>query len=434
MKRISFTLILPLLILFASCNRDPKEVAKKYVASGNKYYDKGQLREASIMYRRALQKDILNAQAHYHLGLVELKQRFLGEALRSLRRAADIDADPKKTDPGSKLDKATRIDDLAKMGDIQLLVYMSDQTTFKSMLADLEDTIKLIFKVDPKAYEGLRLSGFAAIGKKPEPDLTLGIQRFREANEVKPDQPEVVFALIKTLLGNKQADEAVSMAKDLIAKHKNYGEAYNILYTYYAFSNRAADAEDILKQKVANNPTVGRYAVELAQHYYARGNKDAMNAAIARLTSDRNTFPNGHMLAGDFYGGINDLGSAMKEYQAGEKTDPSRKFDYSKHQVEILAREGKSGEATRMVGELIKDHPKDVQTVAMHAALLTLNGDPAQAQKSIDELAPLLATTPPDHPGDLQILHFNLARALVVKGDSGSLDQARLHHQEALNI
>src|ERR1035438_10446304 len=46
------------LILLAACNRDPRVVSRKYVDSGNKYFDKGKYKEASIMYRRALTKDM----------------------------------------------------------------------------------------------------------------------------------------------------------------------------------------------------------------------------------------------------------------------------------------------------------------------------------------------------------------------------------------
>jgi hypothetical protein len=51
-------ILLPALLAFVSCNRDPNVAKKRYLDSGNKYFEKGKYKEASIMYRNALQKDM----------------------------------------------------------------------------------------------------------------------------------------------------------------------------------------------------------------------------------------------------------------------------------------------------------------------------------------------------------------------------------------
>src|SRR6266487_605743 len=139
MKRLTLILILPLIVILAACTRDPKEVAKKYLASGNKYFEKGQFKEASIMYRRALQKNTLYAQAYYRLGVVEMQQSLYAEALRSLHRATDIDSDPKRHEPEAKIDAPARIDALSKMGEIELTGYMTDPIVYKTLLIDIKD-------------------------------------------------------------------------------------------------------------------------------------------------------------------------------------------------------------------------------------------------------------------------------------------------------
>ena len=52
-----FFALLPALALLAACSRDPNVVKRKFVESGNKYFQSGKYREASIMYRTALRKD-----------------------------------------------------------------------------------------------------------------------------------------------------------------------------------------------------------------------------------------------------------------------------------------------------------------------------------------------------------------------------------------
>src|SRR5258708_5751653 len=225
MKRFWLILILPLIVILGACNRDPKEVAKKYLASGDKYLEKGKFKEASIMYRRALQKDMLYAQVHYRLGCVQLQQNLYAEALRSLHRATDIDSDPKRHEPEARLDPVSRIDALSKMGEIDLSVYMTDPITYKTWLADIKDIAGKILKLDPKAYQGLRLSGFIALADK---DLTLAIQKFTEANQMKPDDAGLAWSLVKTLFLAKQQEQAETVAKNLIARHKDYGPMYDI--------------------------------------------------------------------------------------------------------------------------------------------------------------------------------------------------------------
>ena len=65
--------ILAVLVGFTSCSRDPKVVAKRYLESGNKYFDKGRYKEASIQYRNALKKDQKYGAAHYKLALVSMR-------------------------------------------------------------------------------------------------------------------------------------------------------------------------------------------------------------------------------------------------------------------------------------------------------------------------------------------------------------------------
>jgi len=58
------------LMSLTSCNRDPNVAKKRYLESGNKYFDKGRYKEASIQYRNALKRDQKYGAAHYKLALV----------------------------------------------------------------------------------------------------------------------------------------------------------------------------------------------------------------------------------------------------------------------------------------------------------------------------------------------------------------------------
>ena len=55
-KRVLSTLVV--LLSLAACNRDPNVAKVKYVENGNKYFNNGKYKEALIMYRNALKRDL----------------------------------------------------------------------------------------------------------------------------------------------------------------------------------------------------------------------------------------------------------------------------------------------------------------------------------------------------------------------------------------
>src|SRR5882724_1491814 len=96
-----WALLLPLVLIASSCSRDPKVQAQRYLQNGNKFFEKGKYKEASIMYRRALQKDLRFGEAYYRMALVSLKLASYGDAARTLRRAVELQ--PNNTDAITKL-------------------------------------------------------------------------------------------------------------------------------------------------------------------------------------------------------------------------------------------------------------------------------------------------------------------------------------------
>src|ERR1700730_12615447 len=111
-SRVRWLAAVSVLILLAACSRDPRVVSRKYVDNGNKYYDRGKYKEASIMYRRALNKDMRYGDAWYRLGLTNMKLALFPEARRDFSRAMEID--PNNTDA------------IVKLGDIDLMYYVLD--------------------------------------------------------------------------------------------------------------------------------------------------------------------------------------------------------------------------------------------------------------------------------------------------------------------
>ncbi len=412
MIRVRLCPVAPLLLLMAGCNTDPRVVSKKYVDNGNKYFNRGKYKEASIMYRRALGKDKRFADAWYRLGLTDMKLVRLGEARKEFSRAMELDS--------------SNTDAMVKVGDLDMLFYVVNPQSNKALLADMKDLSQQLLKKDPKSYHGLRLDGCVSLLQQ---DNKTAIQKFKAANQVKPDQPELVLVLSQTLFAEHQDEEAEKLAKALIEKDKTFSPIYNVLYIHYVRSDHADLAEEVLKKKADNNPTNGDIQLELAFHYYASNKKAEMNSTVARVISTPATFPDARMMVGDFYTKIGDFDHALEQFEVGQKESPKNRRTYRKKMVELLGTQGKNEQATQMLTGVLKEDPKDAEAIALHATLLLQKGDRQQIKSVIAELQPLIAKM-----GGNVVLHHNLGRAYVAAGDPQSLDQARIQFEEALKI
>src|ERR1017187_10075825 len=109
MRSIRFVaIILAVLVGFTSCSRDPNVVKKRYLESGNKYFEKGRYKEASIQYRNALKRDPRYGPAYYKLALISLKSGEITNAVSYLRRAVEL-IPPDQPDHWDSVVKLTEI-------------------------------------------------------------------------------------------------------------------------------------------------------------------------------------------------------------------------------------------------------------------------------------------------------------------------------------
>jgi tetratricopeptide (TPR) repeat protein len=401
--------IVPLLILCAACNRDPVSQSRTLVESGNKYYNKSKFKEASILYRKALSKNAKNGEAYYKLGLTELKLQNFGPASQAFRRALDLQ--PANNDAATKL------------ADIYWLAYASDPRKFKSFLAEIRDLSDGLLKRDPKSFDGLRLAGYLALADQKIPDA---LAKFEAANQSKPYQPELTMVLVQTLLASNRSADAEALAKNFLARQKNYAPMYDQLLRLYISRSQYAEAEQLLKDKVANNPKQEAFYLQLAGFYLGTQKRPDMESTLQRLLSDSKDFPMAHLTVGRFFFRARDFDRARHEYDEGLKSTPKEKALYQKAIVELLAAQNKNQEAKTIVDEVLKDNPKDAQAIEMRSALLLQGGTPEQIQTAINDLQTLV-TKSPENPN----YRFELGRAQMAKKLP---DQARQNLEEAIRL
>jgi tetratricopeptide (TPR) repeat protein len=409
MKKVLSALIV--LVCLAACNRDPNVAKVKYVENGNKYYEKGKYKEALIMYRNALKRDMKYGEAYYRAALTELQLKRWNDAARDLHRAVELQP--------QNLDAHTRLANLF------LNVYLADQRRPQNLLNELRSISDKMSQRFPDTYDDTRLKGYIALfDKNPKSAL----ENFSKANQLKPLQSDLILVYMQTLAGNGQVAEAEKLGLETIQKQPSALSIYDAMFVHYARTGRGAEAQRILEQKVANNPKVADGYLQLAAHHLTQKNREPMMATLAKLTSDKENFPKGAGLVGDFFLRIREYDLAMQRYQEGVKQSAKDedKHIYQKRMVEVLAKQNKKDEAKQLVQEILKEDPKDPEAIAMRASLSMLAGSKEELQSAITDLQSVVTRMPQN-----VVVRYNLGRALLANQNP---DAARVQFEEAAKL
>ncbi len=414
------SVILAVLIGLASCSRDPNVVKKRYLESGNRYYEKGRYKEASIQYRNALKRDPKYGTAHYKLALVSLKAGDIGGAAASLRRAVEL----------VPADQPDHWDAVVKLSEIYLAVARGDRL----YMDEVEKFTKELLKRDSNSYDAHRLIGDLNYSRATDAYrnrhneeglafLTVATEEYRKADSLKPGQQGVSMQLARALAAKSDFAGAEALYRHVIEKDKTYQYAYTELYRMFLFQNKPADAEQILRLGFTNNPKQFGFLTLLAMHFYGQQRRDEMVKVLEQIKSHSKDFEQAYLTVGDFYLRMGDGDSAIREYKEGIAKDTKKKPTYQKRVIEVLMRQGKRNEAAEINSQILKESPNDNDARGLAATFLLDKGDIAKALAELQAVV----TRAPDNP----VSRYNLGRAHFARAE---WEQARQQFQKAIEL
>ncbi|MBC7928730.1 MAG: tetratricopeptide repeat protein [Bryobacteraceae bacterium] len=409
MRNRVISALLLILCLTVACNRDPNVAKKRYLESGNKYFDKAKYKEALIMYKKALRADLKYGEAYYRSALAEMKLQRFAEAAGDLQRAVELMPD--------------NLDAQERLSNLYLNFYLTDRKRPKRLLEELKTMSDRYTKRFPDTFPDTRLKGYLALfeGKGDE-----AVKFFERANSLKPFQTDLVMIYMQTLTGLGRAPEAEKLGYQMLEKDPKALPVYDVLYLQYGRERKIAEAETILKKKLENNPKTAEVRLQLAAHYYTIQNRNAMLETLKGLESDPTTFPNAPMMVGDFFNRIREYDLAAARYEDGAKRFPKDKHGYQKRLVEVLIKKNKKDEAVQLVNEILKEDPKDSEAIAIRASLSLMTGTREELQNAINDLQTVISRMP-ENP----VLRFNLGRAHLARQN---VDAARVQFEEAIKL
>ncbi|PWU03834.1 MAG: hypothetical protein C5B51_18090 [Terriglobia bacterium] len=367
------TVLLSILLTLVSCASSPEH----YVARGNQLSESGRYADASLQYRKALQKNPQFGEAYFRLGLTELKQQQVAAAMRDLEQAVRLM-------PG-------RDDVKLHLADLYLTAYLADRSRPRSLYDRIAALAGELAAKNANSYAALRLKGFLAMtDAQPEQAAAL----FRQSLTLRAEQPDVVTALVQNLLLSQHPEEAESTARAFLESHKTYEPLYDVLYDHYRTWNRITDAENLLRAKVANNPRDIFPVLQLSRHYWNEGRSDLMEKLLSTVREQPQLFQSVHLELGDFYSEIRNWDAAARQYREGAAQAPAEALVYQKRIAQTLIAQQKTGEALQLLDEIIRRSPEDEPARASRVGLWLGDGQTGSVEKAVSELKKLLEKAP----------------------------------------
>src|SRR5208283_223019 len=346
MKRFVSLVALAGFLFLAACSQSPQRM----IESGNKYHNNKKYKEASILYRKAIAKDKTNAEAYYREGLNMLDQANPGEAAQFLRRAVDLK--PDNVDAGGKL------------AEIYLAAYASNPKKLKTLLPEIKDLTDKVLKYQPNSFEGARLQAFVYL---TEQNVPKAVEYFEKALKIKPYSTEVVGWLAQAYASTGRPEEAEKLCRDMIAHDKTWGPSYDFLFLLYSNQKKSAEAEEVLKLRLQNDPTSPLAVKNMANYYLSTNREPQGEAVIKTVLNDPKSFPNGREMTGDFFAQAKKFDLALAEYQAGAKEHPDNDLLYQRKAVSALIMLKRQGDALQLAKTLAAKYPKDLTANELYA-------------------------------------------------------------------
>src|SRR5271156_1698530 len=387
-------LAISIALLLGACSRDPQKAKIKYLAEGQKYMKKGQYGDASVEFRNALRLDPRFVDAYYQLAQADLAQRDWPGAYASLGKAIELD-------PG-------RLDARLDRGRLYLAAWQFDKA---------EEEANSILQKEPKSAGGYQLLGAALIGQK-KPDRAL--ESFSKVAELLPNDASsyVNLAEVEIRLGRfKDAEEHLRKA---VATDPKSLQASVDLANFYYLQKRIPEAQEALQAGIQNIPDAPQLYVDWANILSNAGKTTDADEVLDRL---RNQMPKSHeatIAIGDYYSQRHDLDKALAEYQRGLSIDAGN-LDIEKRMEEIYLSSNRTGEASKLDNQLMKQAPNDLIVSINHGRLLL-------AQEKHQEALIALQKAVEDSPNSAEA-HYYLGLAYW---QTDSLGQANSEFREAV--
>jgi len=321
-----------LVALLTGCSRDPNVRKQKYLESGQRYFDKGQYREAEIQFQNAIQVDSRFADAHYKLALAAMKLQQWPTAYQELSTTIQLQPDQ----------YAAHLD----MANLLILGrQFNDAKEHLDLLAQKQPNNPDVYLARANYYAGTN-------------NTTAALADMQKALQLDPSRSDSYLNLALLQMHGQQWDAAEASFKKAVELSPKSTNALISLGNFYQARGRFPEAEPWFRRAIETAADDPNPRLSLASLYMAE-NKPGQ--AEEFLRQSKKDFPNnsaGYRMLGDLYFANNQLDKATTEY-ASLYQDHPKDMVVKKNYIQLLILKDRIGDARKLNDEVVKAKPDD---------------------------------------------------------------------------
>ncbi|MGH9641025.1 MAG: tetratricopeptide repeat protein [Terriglobales bacterium] len=378
----SLLLVASLLSFSVACTRDPKVRKQRYMTSGDNYMKQEKYREAMIEYANAVKIDGNDPAAHYALAKSYMKQQTWNGAYAELLKTVTIDP----ANLQAQLD----------LGNLLLAAGQPDDATKRA---------SLVLEKDPKNASAYALMANIAGSQK---NFAESLKQMQKAIELEPANDQLYLNIAVFQLNNKDTASAESSIKKAISL-KSTESAHEMLGGIYAQQQRWPDAEQEFKAAVAAAPKSIAARLRLASLYLAEQKPEAAEQVVAQTKKDLGKDAQSYTVLADFYLGRGQVDKALAEFASVSQEHP-KDLAIRKRYIEVLLLTNHDSDAQKLIDEILKKDPNDLEGLIFRASLQLKQGSPASAIQGLQLATKTDATN--------AFAHYMLGQAYRANGET----------------
>jgi tetratricopeptide (TPR) repeat protein len=373
--------------LTPSCSRDPEVSRDTHFRKGEAYFKEGQLAEAAVEYRTALQYDARMGTAYFRLGEIAEKQDDGVAAYRAFIRAADL--------------MPTNIQAHLRAANYLIAVRQFEDARTMALKA---------VALDPKNVEALILVGNASAGLS---NLERAIEELQAAQKLEATDPRIYNNLgwFEAMLGRSERAEAIF--RNAVAAAPKTAAAHVALANYLSATGRRDEAEKSFRTAVAVEPT-NVPALRAAGWFLTVANRAKEAEPFLVEAARHDPKPDSKILLADFYVWSGRDADALRVLEQLKSTEPGSLL-VDTRLASIFYRTDRT-RAASLVKAVLASHPENADAQLLSAQLAIDDRKLTEAKSAIDALikqSPRLAQA-----------HFLNGRVLLELGRFGDAAKA----------
>ena len=405
----------------------------KFLAQGKELYQKGDYIRARLQLVNALQIDPKFAEGYLWLGKTQLKLNNFQGAYGALSKAVELQPE--------------QMEAQVLLGQILLMAHKPDEAQAKA---------DLVLQKEPENPEALLLSATVAIARNQNEkalDLLGKVQRLKpqettayllqsaiqvkqknieaatntleEGLKANPKTLELYLARASLADGQKQFEVGEATLLKAMAFAPKDPRLQGAVVRHYLAAGQWDKAEDTLRGYLSQEPDKETRALDLASFLTNRGRVKEAEQTLKDFVSAHPQNYNARLALADFYLSRRRGAQAVKILQEIAAEDPTGpKGVMAKNRLAALRlTQGHTEEADRLVAEVLKGNPKDMDALRLQGQIALLKKDGLKAVANFQ----ILTQDNPNNPEAWLLL----ARAHKLQGE---IEQAKETAAKALEL